>query len=582
MAFSRHLCSAHCVTLDDTRLLAFAQRLQSAADIGALLCVTTDEIRETLGYQTAWIAVFDLDQRQCRILAAQGASDADIWEHAPVFPIDGDPYVLRLLTATGPEIVRDARTDAGVNRAIVDALGNRTIVSVPMRLLDQPFGMLATGSFGDEGVRVPSAEQLRYLVGLASQLVVASARILLVRQREDAARERAAIARKMQERQKLESLGQLAGGIAHDFNNLLTVIIASTSMLSATEEDAERRDELQLISDAAGRAAELTRRLLALGQRQPLSLVPTEANAILNSVVAMLRRVIPADVQIDLLLGRELPAILAESSQIEQVLINLCLNARDAMPLGGRLTIESEHVTANSAFVEVHPWARPGRYVLLSVTDTGEGIPEAALARVFEPFYTTKEPNRGTGLGLAVCRGITEQHGGFIHAYSEAGMGSTFKVYLPVSERLASSVGAKLVGAVPRGTERVLVADDQPHVRRVIERILRGAGYEVVAVADGRAAVEAATREPFALVILDAVMPLLGGRAAFEQIRAVVPNMRVLFASGYGAEELTARFLSDTEVPVLPKPFDPDTLLRTVRALLDAPARATDLPTERD
>jgi len=560
------------VLLDDARLLAFAWRLQSAADIGDVLRFAADEIKSSIGYRTAWIAVFDLEVRQCRILAAQGAADADIWAHAPVMPIDTDPYVLRILTATGPVVVEDARTDPGVNRAIVDALGNRTIVNVPMRLLDQPFGMLGTGSFGDEGVHLPTPEELTYLVGLAGQLVVASARILLVRQREDAARERTALDRKLQQRQKLESLGELAGGIAHDFNNLLTIIMASASMLEDGEVDEARRDELKLISDAAERAAQLTRRLLALGQRQPLQLAPSDPTAIVSSVVSMLRRVIPADITVELVNGAAMPAVLVEASQIEQVITNPCLNARDAMPLGGRLTIESEATTLTADFVDVHPWAKAGRYVLVTVSDTGEGMSPEVLERIFEPFYTTKTESRGTGLGLAVCRGITEQHGGFIHAYSEVGLGSTFKVYLPVSAREIVAAAPKAATTSTQGTERILVADDEPHVRRAIERVLRRAGYDVVAVADGRAAVEAVTNERFHLVILDAVMPRLSGRAALEEVRAAAPGVPVLFASGYGAEELTARFLSDTGVPVLSKPFDPDTLLSTVRSLLNAPA----------
>ena len=556
--------------LDDARQLAFARKLQSACDVNALLRVAVAEIQESLGYRTAWIAVFDLDARVCRILAAEGDETADIWERANVLPIDTDPYVSRLVVATGPEVVVDAQIDPNVNRAVVEALGNRTIVNVPMRLLEQPFGVLGTGSFGEEGVHVPTDEELEYLVGLAAQLVVASARILLVRQREDAARERAELQRQLEHRQRLESLGQLAGGVAHDFNNLLTVIMAHASMLGLTEDDPARRDDLKVITEAAERAAELTRRLLALGQRQPLRLAPSDSGAILLSVVGMLRRVIPADITMDLVPGLDLPAILAEPSQIEQVITNLCLNARDAMPGGGRLTLRSETMSLGDAFVDEHPWARAGHYVLVTVSDTGTGMPKEVVDRVFEPFFTTKGEGRGTGLGLAVCRGIVEQHGGLIHAYSEPGVGTTFKVYLPVADGAAIRLDAPVEGDAPGGTERVLVADDQPHVRRVIERILTGAGYSVVGVADGKAAVLVAAREPFHLVILDAVMPELGGRAAYEQICKARPEMRVLFASGYGAEELTARFLADTNVPLIRKPFDPNLLLRTVRAILDA------------
>ncbi len=556
-------------TLDDARLLAFAQRLQAASDVAELLRITGEEIFDVFGYRSAWIAVFDLDARVCRILAAAGAADRDIWAEAAILPIDTDPYVSRLLVATGPEVVRDAQTDPNVNRAVVEHLGNRTIVNVPLRLLDQPFGMLGTGTFRDEGVRMPTDEELAYLTRLAGQIVVASARIVLLRQREDAARQRAELDRKLAQRQRLESLGQLAGGVAHDFNNLLTVITASASMLHEDEEDPARREELQVIRDAVARAAELTRRLLALGHRQPLMLAPADINATLDAAVTMLRRVIPADISIVLDAGADLPSMLAETSQIEQVLVNLCLNARDAMPGGGRLTIRSECTTLSAQFVEEHPWAREGRYVLVSVSDTGTGMAPEVAERVFEPFFTTKTEGRGTGLGLAVSRGIVEQHGGLIHLYSEVGIGTTFKLYLPTSERASAVERDARASAAPTGTERILVADDQPQVRRAIENILVRAGYRVVTVTNGKEAVAAAAREHFDLVLLDAVMPELGGRGAYEQLRAQRPDVRVLFASGYGADELTDRFLATTDVPLLRKPFDPSALLRAVRARID-------------
>jgi two-component system cell cycle sensor histidine kinase/response regulator CckA len=240
------------------------------------------------------------------------------------------------------------------------------------------------------------------------------------------------------------------------------------------------------------------------------------------------------------------------------------------MPNGGRLTLETEHVVINEEFVREHPWAKLGRYTLLTATDTGHGMPADVLDRVFEPFYTTKSSHQGSGLGLSVCRGIVEQHGGMSHGYSEPDVGTTFKVYLPVAERPATAVGTKVAGPVPRGNERILVADDEEQVRRVVQRVLEGAGYSVLAVSDGELALQASLVEDFDLAILDAVMPNMGGRATFDALRSHKPHIPVLFASGYGAEELSARFLSDIDAPMLPKPFDPDGLLRKVRSILDA------------
>jgi len=272
---------------------------------------------------------------------------------------------------------------------------------------------------------------------------------------------------------------------------------------------------------------------------------------------------------VELIAGHHLPTVLGDAGQLEQVFLNLCLNARDAMPNGGRLTLETELVLLNGAYVRAHPWAKPGRYVLVSVTDTGTGMPKEVLERVFEPFFTTKG-SEGTGLGLAVSYGIVQQHGGMMHAYSELGVGSTFKVYLPSYERGASAVGPKLSGAVPRGQERVLVAEDDPQVRAVVVRILRSGGYQVFEVPDGDAAVKAVEAGPeFDVIVLDAMMPKLSGREAYDRLVARGTRAVFLFSSGYSADMLPPQLLVDAGVEVIQKPYDPDALLRAVRAALD-------------
>jgi CheY-like chemotaxis protein len=249
--------------------------------------------------------------------------------------------------------------------------------------------------------------------------------------------------------------------------------------------------------------------------------------------------------------------------------MNLALNARDAMPNGGRLTLETEQVVINGDYKRLHPWARAGRYVLLSVADTGTGMPPEVLERVFEPFFTTKAAGSGTGLGLAVTWGIVQQHGGMIHGYSELGVGTAFKVYLPVAEAAASNIGTKIARLAPGGTERILVADDQPHVLSILTRVLTNAGYTVTPVANGADAIEAARREQHDLYILDVVMPILSGRDTSEHVRSLYPDARILFTSGYGSDALPGEFLRDTGIEVVAKPFDPDTMLRTVRESLD-------------
>jgi len=559
----------------EKRLLVFARTLHAIEDFGSMVSATADEIRESIGYSVAWISVFDIPAQEARILAVQGDNEADIWALAPIIPLTDDPYLARVFQATEPQILEDAQLALDVNRELVEQLGNRTLINIPMRLVDQPFGALGTGTFGDEGVQLPSDDELAHLVGIAQQLVTASARLVLNVEREALAREQEEMSRRLSERQRLESLGELAGGVAHDFNNLLTVVIATASLLQADEADPLRHAEMQTILDASTRAGELTRRLLALGKRQSLQLTTGSVNELVSSVVSMLRRVIPADIEVFVISGHDLPSVAMDAGQIEQVLMNLSLNAKDAMPDGGRLSLETEHVVVSEEFVRDHPWARTGRYILLTATDTGQGMSPEVQNRVFEPFFTTKSSHQGTGLGLSVCRGIIEQHDGMIHVYSEPNVGTTFKIYLPVAEREALAVGTKLTGPIPRGTERILIADDEEQVRRVVRRVLEGAGYSVETVSDGAQAVASLRKGDFDLVILDAVMPNMGGRAAFDALRADNPKLPVLFASGYGAEELTARFLSDIDAPLLSKPFAPDRLLRIVRSLLDNDSRAS-------
>ncbi len=568
-AFVRELPSRIFMILFEKRLLVFARRLHAIEDFDEMVKAVGVEIQESTGYNMAWLAIFDLPKNRVRVLAAKGNIEEDFLTHTSVMPFADDPYLMRMFEATEPQIIRDAQIDPNVNREIVEQLGNRTLINIPIRLVDQQFGSLGTGTFGDEGVRMPSDEELAHLVGISEQLVTASARLVLKKEREEAAERLELFDRKLAERQKVESLGELAGGIAHDFNNLLMVVISSASLLLDAETDPQREADLQSILDASARASELTRRLLALGKRQSLQYETASLNTLVDSVVSMLKRLIPADIVLDIVLAEDLPLVSMDTGQIEQVLLNLALNAKDAMPNGGRLALETEHVDIDREFVREHPWAQFGRYALLTATDTGRGMTPDVLKKVFVPFYTTKSSCNGSGLGLSVCRGIIEQHAGFIHGESKLGVGTTFKIYLPIGERPAAAVGTELVSPTLGGTERLLFADDEEQVRRVVKRILEKAGYSVVAVSDGALALKAALSEDFDLVILDVVMPIMGGRAAFDALRSHNPQLPVLFASGYGADELSARFLADIDVPLLAKPFTPDSLLRMVRNMLD-------------
>jgi two-component system cell cycle sensor histidine kinase/response regulator CckA len=278
---------------------------------------------------------------------------------------------------------------------------------------------------------------------------------------------------------------------------------------------------------------------------------------------------LPENIAIDLIPGHNLAAVSADATQLEQVIVNLCVNARDAMENGGRLTIETENILINGRYCETHPWAKPGRYVLLTVSDTGLGMTAEVRERAFEPFFTTKGAHQGTGLGLATVYGIVQQHGGMIQVYSELGEGTTFKLFLPADVRLATDVGDKIEAMPPRGQETILLAEDEERVRRVVVQILERAGYRTLLAVDGLDAIRLLRegKEPVHLALLDVVMPGLGGPETWEQLKSLRRGLRVLFTSGYADDRYLSRLPPDAEV--VGKPFRAEELLTRIRKKLD-------------
>lgn len=370
--------------------------------------------------------------------------------------------------------------------------------------------------------------------------------------------------------QKMEAIGQLAGGVAHDFNNLLLAILANAELaMAGVSGSSQAAEHLSEIESAGRRAADLTKQLLAFSRGQQFRPVPVDLNQLIQSLMKMVRRLLPENIVIDLIPGHNLACVSADPGQLEQVIVNLCVNARDAMERGGQLTIETENVLVNARYCETHTWARPGRYVLLSVTDTGSGMTAEVRERAFEPFFTTKGPQQGTGLGLSTVYGIVQQHGGMVSIYSELGQGTTFKVYLPADSRLATDVGSKLQPVPPSGQELILLAEDDERVRKAVVQILQRAGYRTIAAADGRDAVRLLREqpEPVHLVILDVVMPELGGPETWQLMREVQPNLRAIFTSGYADRRYLKRLPPDANV--LGKPFRAEDLLRHIRKRID-------------
>ena len=387
--------------------------------------------------------------------------------------------------------------------------------------------------------------------------------------------ERRTLEQQLRQAMKMEAIGRLAGGIAHDFNNLLMVIRGHSELLRLRlAEDETLRHHAQEIDKSAERAAGLTQQLLAFSRKQMVQPRILDLNTVLTGMEGMLRRLIGEDLE---LITRPEPAlgrVKADPGQIEQVILNLAVNARDAMPRGGKLILETENAELDSVFVSQHAGARPGRYVMLAVSDSGAGMDADTLVHIFEPFFTTKAMGQGTGLGLATVYGIVKQSDGYISVYSEVGRGTTFKVYLPRVEEEAPAVARapKVAQAVARGTETVLLVEDEEPLRELAREYLESNGYRVLEAATGGDALRVAGEHagPIHLLLTDVVMPGMGGRELAQQLVQQRPETRVLYMSGYTDDAIVHHGVLDPGVVFLPKPFTLETLARKLREVLDA------------
>jgi two-component system, cell cycle sensor histidine kinase and response regulator CckA len=467
--------------------------------------------------------------------------------------------------------IRDVRHDDGFHRAIacqqcgiLGALGCPVIING---------NVIAVLEFFSSEEFDADPQQLRLIEYVGDQ----TGRIFERQAAEEVLKEKE---EQLRQSQKMEAIGALAGGVAHEFNNLLQAIQGYARFATLNlETDHAARHDLEQVVKASDRASKLIRQLLGFARRQAMQANDVQLQEVVDDVRRLLKPLIGAHISQDIQCSHGVGAVRGDTAMLEQVLVNLCLNARDAMPDGGTLTLRLREVQFSEEVCLTRLGLLPGCYAHLQVRDTGRGMDENTMQRIFEPFFTTKEPGKGTGLGLAMVYGAVQQHSGKILVNSKPGEGTTFDIYLPVTAAAQPSrpnpVPAESVG----GNETILVAEDESLVRDIAVRILASAGYHVLVASDGHDALRVFDehRADVALVLLDIVMPNMGGREAFQRMQKVRPDLRAIFATAYSPEEY-ALHLGDEQLPVIDKPFDPDELLTRVRTALDgqAPRRHSD------
>ncbi|HSE93897.1 MAG TPA: GAF domain-containing protein [Methylomirabilota bacterium] len=470
-----------------------------------------------------------------------------------------------------PDILDDSRIVIDEERRrFITGTQLRSVLAVPLVAGGHTIGALSLGFEAGRSVSERDTARLQAFADLAAS---ALDRALL---HDEAARAEAALRAseaELRQAQKMEAVGRLAGGIAHDFNNLVTIITGrSEFLLQRLAFDAAACRDLELIKTTAERAGTLTKQLLAFSRRQVLRPRVLDLNRVVAGVAQMLQRLIGEDVHLVTRLAPDLGAVHADPTQIEQIILNLAVNARDAMPRGGRLRIETANVHLDDDFVAAHPDSSRGAHVLLQVSDTGSGMSPEVQAHIFEPFFTTKEVGRGTGLGLATVYGIVKQHGGSIGVESAPDVGATFRIYLQRVDDAGEPGGPDdEATASPPAPRTVLLVEDEDLVRELAHQVLTSYGYETLAASGPAEALDLVRRHdgPIHLLLTDVVMPRMGGRALAECLQAERPEMRVLYMSGYAEDEIVHRGGLAPGTPLLPKPFTLDAFMRKVRETLD-------------
>lgn len=556
---------------ENTALAEIGRIISSTLNVDEVYERFAGEVEKLIPFSRITINLIDDEKNRCK--RAYNAGSVPAGRKGEFFPLPGSATEEVMRTRTGvvfhPEGEKEV-TDRFPGLVPSFEAGHRSMMVVPLISNDRVIGSMY---FGSVKPRAYTTRDLRLAVGVGSQIAGAIANAQLFIEHKQAEEEKRALEEQFLQAQKMEAVGQLAGGIAHDFNNLLTVIKGYSELsLASLPSDDPLRGSIEAIERASERAAELTRRLLAFSRRQVMELKVIDLGTIVRNLEKMLRRVIGENIELIIGLQENLGRVRVDSGQMEQVILNLAINAKDVMPQGGKLMIGIKNSELDEAYASRHIGVQPGRYVTLSVSDTGRGMAPEVRERIFEPFFTTKEKGKGTGLGLSTVYGIVKQSGGNIRVYSELGHGTVFEIYLPqVDEAADESEEEAGVEEAPRGDETILLAEDEGAVRNLAAEYLRGQGYTVLEAPDGREASAACSGHDGSidLLVTDVVMPGMSGRELAEKLGSMRPEMKVLYMSGYTDDSIIHHGVLGEGVSFIQKPFSVVKLARKVREVLD-------------
>jgi two-component system cell cycle sensor histidine kinase/response regulator CckA len=550
------------------RLLETSRELSKIQPLESLFAKITEACGHLLDSDSVGIRIREEDD-----LVLAGAY-GDAREAMPTPRLKIGESLSGTVAATGePLMVSDVVRDPRMTPAHREAYrrgGYKAFLGVPLTLGPQVLGVLSIRTRREQGF---SLEDLALAMAFAAQAAIALENSRLYQQTQRAYEELSQTQEQLTQARKMEAVGRLAGGIAHDFNNLLTVMMGRSQLLLrrlGTQDPV--RPDIELMEQTADRAADLTRQLLAFSRKQVLQPVVLDLNAVVANLAGMLRRLIGEDIALATALDQALGLVKADPGQIEQIVMNLVANARDAMSAGGRLTLETANAELDAVYVRHHVDVHPGSHVMLAVSDTGVGMTPETQAQIFEPFFTTKGPGLGTGLGLATVYGIVKQSGGHIWVYSEPGRGTTFKIYLPRVEGAVHTPAARPGLPEPtRGHETILLVEDELAVRDLARDVLCAQGYTVLEAPHGREAllISELHSGPIHLLLTDVVMPEMSGRDLANRLAPLRPTMPVIYMSGYTDTAVVHHGVLDPGTTFLQKPFTPDALARKIRQVLD-------------